>query len=282
MLIPKWSVRALLLLSAAFLGWMLHVSMGDGPERSAPEAAATRSEPASHAAVPRSAPANADSDPRRPPVYVSVVRGGTGTSPNSPAAASSPVEPPGGGATTPEGTTQIKSVPAGSSVAETIPPLYTPVPMEATSAAPPSGGESAPGFEPRLAPLPVGSPPDIRDRIFTPVPGVSSRAVSISEWETSRSDVAGTNIIQTTDDSNVSVDRIGDMNGNTGDVDTSGLNVTDATESSIRGSETVTEAVVGTQVSAEDEEGFRAYEAGRSGRLTPPTGYASWEDATDE
>ena len=53
MLIPKWSLRALLLLSAAFLGWMLHVSMGDGPEHSAPQAAATRREPASHAAAPQ-------------------------------------------------------------------------------------------------------------------------------------------------------------------------------------------------------------------------------------
>jgi hypothetical protein len=54
--------------------------------------------------------------------------------------------------------------------------------------------------------------------------------------------VAGRNIIVTTDDSNLFRDRNGKINGNTGDTDASGLNVTGATDSVILGTESADEA----------------------------------------
>src|SRR6185437_10018669 len=66
--------------------------------------------------------------------------------------------------------------------------------------------------------------------------------VAFSEWESYRTDVAGRNIIVTTDDSNLWKDRNGKLNGNTGDTDASGLNVTDAVDSVIRGTESADEA----------------------------------------
>ena len=96
----------------------------------------------------------------------------------------------------------------------------------------------------------VGVPPFIGEQLFTPLPGAPSRGVGFSEWETYRSDVAGKNIMLTTDDSNLSVNRDGKINGNTGDTDASGLNVTDATDSFIRGSESADEAPYQTAAAA--------------------------------
>jgi hypothetical protein len=62
------------------------------------------------------------------------------------------------------------------------------------------------------------------------------------EWESYRLDVAGQDIMVTADDSNVFRDRDGKINGNTGDTDASGLNVVDATDSVINGSESADEA----------------------------------------
>jgi hypothetical protein len=62
------------------------------------------------------------------------------------------------------------------------------------------------------------------------------------EWESYRLDVAGRDIMVTADDSNVFRDRDGKINGNTGDTDASGLNVVDATDSVIQGSESADEA----------------------------------------
>jgi hypothetical protein len=62
------------------------------------------------------------------------------------------------------------------------------------------------------------------------------------EWESYRLDVAGENIMVTADDSNVFRDRDGKLNGNTGDTDASGLNVVDATDSVILGTESADEA----------------------------------------
>jgi hypothetical protein len=85
-------------------------------------------------------------------------------------------------------------------------------------------------------------PPGITDPVFTPLPGATTRGVAFSEWETSRVDAAGTGITVTFDDSNLWVDRDGKLNGNTGDTDASGLNITDATDSIIYGTESADEA----------------------------------------
>ena len=74
------------------------------------------------------------------------------------------------------------------------------------------------------------------------MPGAERAGVGISEWESYRTDVAGKDILVTTDDSNFYRDRNGKLNGNTGDTDASGLNVTDATDSVILGSESADEA----------------------------------------
>ena len=63
---------------------------------------------------------------------------------------------------------------------------------------------------------------------------VADRAVAIAGMEDHSIDVGGSDNIVTYDDSNVLVDRDGVLNSNTGDTDTSGLNVVDANRSTVR------------------------------------------------
>jgi hypothetical protein len=84
-------------------------------------------------------------------------------------------------------------------------------------------------------------PPFFGEDLFKPLPTTKSRGVAFSEWESYRSEATGRNIMITTDDSNVFRDRNGKINGNTGDTDASGLNVTDAADSVIRGTESADE-----------------------------------------
>jgi hypothetical protein len=107
----------------------------------------------------------------------------------------------------------------------------------APSAAPAAQRRAAPAGQPRLQ-----IPPFLATPIFTPLPGASSRGVSFMEWESYRLDVAGQDIMVTADDSNVFRDRDGKLNGNTGDTDASGLNVVDASDSVILGTESADEA----------------------------------------
>ena len=95
---------------------------------------------------------------------------------------------------------------------------------------------------PALDTLDLQIPPFYTEKLFTPLPGAQTRGVGISEWESYRTDVAGKDILVTTDDSNFYRDRNGKLNGNTGDTDASGLNVTDATDSVIYGTESADEA----------------------------------------
>jgi hypothetical protein len=88
----------------------------------------------------------------------------------------------------------------------------------------------------------VRGPASYIEPVLRPLPGAKTRGVAFSEWESYRTDVAGRNIMATTDDSNLWLDRNGKLNGNTGDTDASGLNVTDANDSVIRGTESADEA----------------------------------------
>lgn len=160
------------------------------------------------------------------------------TGPAGPRAPTTPaLEPP---ATTPA----IPSTPtAPSSAAPSpvpAPAVVQPTAATLTSAltvtaAPPSAAQAGQG-------LTLQIPPTFAEQLFVPLPGAKSRGVAFSEWESYRTDVAGRNIMVTTDDSNVFKDRNGKINGNTGDTDASGLNVTDATDSVIRGTESADEA----------------------------------------
>jgi hypothetical protein len=85
-------------------------------------------------------------------------------------------------------------------------------------------------------------PPLFGAPLFEPLPGAATRGVAFSEWESYRTDVAGKDILVVTDDSNFYKDRSGKLNGNTGDTDASGLNVTDAADSTILGTESADEA----------------------------------------
>ena len=103
---------------------------------------------------------------------------------------------------------------------------------------------------PEVGPLGIRGPASYIEPILSPLPGAQTRGIAFSEWESYRTDVAGRNIIATTDDSNVFVNRNGNLNGNTGDTDASGLNVTDATNSVIRGTESADEAPYQTVAAA--------------------------------
>jgi hypothetical protein len=97
---------------------------------------------------------------------------------------------------------------------------------------------------------PLVSPPFFAENIWNPLPGATSRGIAFSEWESYRTDVAGRNILVTTDDSNFFRDRNGKLNANTGDIDASGLNVIGANDSVIRGSESADEAPWQTMAAA--------------------------------
>jgi hypothetical protein len=103
---------------------------------------------------------------------------------------------------------------------------------------------------PEVGPLGIRGPASYIEPILRPLPGAQSRGIAFSEWESYRTDLAGRNIIATTDDSNVFVNRNGKLNGNTGDTDASGLNVTDARNSVIRGTESADEAPYQTAAAA--------------------------------
>jgi hypothetical protein len=103
---------------------------------------------------------------------------------------------------------------------------------------------------PEVGPLGIRGPASYIEPILSPLPGARSRGIAFSEWESYRTDLAGRNIIATTDDSNVFVNRNGKLNGNTGDTDASGLNVTDARNSVIRGTESADEAPYQTAAAA--------------------------------
>jgi hypothetical protein len=64
--------------------------------------------------------------------------------------------------------------------------------------------------------------------------GRADRAVAIAGIENHSVDVGGDENVVTYDDSNITMDRNGRVNGNTGDTDTSGLNVVDDEGSTIR------------------------------------------------
>jgi hypothetical protein len=69
---------------------------------------------------------------------------------------------------------------------------------------------------------------------LAPPPGVGSRAVGVTGWETHSVDISGNDNLATYDDSNLFFRRNGMFNGNTGDTDTSGLNVVDSLGSRVR------------------------------------------------
>ncbi|MCU1426724.1 MAG: hypothetical protein JWL83_724 [Actinomycetia bacterium] len=62
-------------------------------------------------------------------------------------------------------------------------------------------------------------------------PGSTGRAVGLAGYEIHSIDVVGNDNLATYDDSNLFMHRTGTLNGNTGDTDTSGLNVVDAARS---------------------------------------------------
>src|SRR4051812_3245948 len=117
-------------------------------------------------------------------------------------------------------------------------PAPTQQPSNAYPASPQPGGP-APAAVPSeiFDAYHMDAPPSVTQDLFRPLSGAKTRGVAISEWESYRTDAAGKDIVVTTDDSNFFRDRNGKLNGNTGDTDASGLNVTDATDSTILGTE---------------------------------------------
>ena len=146
------------------------------------------------------------------------------------------------------------------------------------SPAPPYAPPAADTGAPALDTLDLQIPPFYTEQLFTPLPGAQTRGVGISEWESYRTDVAGKDILVTTDDSNFYRDRNGKLNGNTGDTDASGLNVTDATDSVIYGTEsadeapwqTVAQALVDILTSNPDEDTSEDDDGDADGRIRVP------------
>jgi hypothetical protein len=155
------------------------------------------------------------------------------TSP-SPATAAAPPSPPAASTVPAPG---APSPAAAGSTASTGPGVGTTAgaPLTVTNSGAPSAGAAGDGLSLQI-------PPFFGEDLFRPLPGTKTRGIAFSEWESYRTDVAGRNIVVTTDDSNFFRDRNGKLNGNTGDTDASGLNVTGATDSVILGTESADEA----------------------------------------
>lgn len=88
---------------------------------------------------------------------------------------------------------------------------------------------TAPTVASAAAGLPAEGTPDGRPG----APG-GTRAVGIAGYEDHAIEITGDGNIVTYDDSNVVKDRVGAVNGNTGDTDTSGLNAVDVERSRVR------------------------------------------------
>ena len=87
------------------------------------------------------------------------------------------------------------------------------------------------------SPSPVAGAPDANRSFLGTVPRAGKAkgmGVAISGFEDHSVSVNGNNQIVTYDDSNVFIERNGEINANTGDTDSSGLNVVDVTESWVR------------------------------------------------
>ena len=72
--------------------------------------------------------------------------------------------------------------------------------------------------------------------------GPGTRAVAIAGYENKALEVVGNDNLLTNNDSNLFYHRAGNLNGNTGDTDTSGLNVVDATRSVVRSGDSASSA----------------------------------------
>jgi hypothetical protein len=159
----------------------------------------------------------------------------------------------------------VVTAPMGARIAAPAAPPVTAPPQIATPRSSPVTGLGSWGPPQPLPPL--VPPPFFAENLWNPLPGAQSRGVAFSEWESYRTDVAGRNILVTTDDSNFFRDRNGKINGNTGDVDASGLNVVGAVDSFIRGSESADEAPWQTMAAA-----LVDLAGGGNGTTPPPPG----------
>jgi hypothetical protein len=257
-------------------GWLLHTSAQQVTSTGAVTSEAWNDHAASSAPPPGgSAPASRSTGMGPPPASAAAGRAlvGDSTTSTAPADRERAVDPRLGSASgaappvgTPRGTTgdpaSARGAPSpvtrsgGSAPSGAAPAPPGPAATGNVHGATPQDAGSLPFFSAGQAmftvtsaqPSPSGSPmtleipPFLAADLFRPLPGAQSRGVAFSEWESYRTDLAGRNIIATTDDSNVFVNRNGKLNGNTGDTDASGLNIVDATHSVIHGTESADEA----------------------------------------
>jgi len=282
--VPKSVIYAFLFVVVGALGWILH-----GSADQATEAAHARADAPSVLALDNAPPSSAHA-PRRARDISTVrahIQGEPGTTTligRGPAgllgqaktvnsttwlARTATGQLAAGTAPTPleTGTPLPPPPPSSEPPAQQPPPTSYPIPTPAPAPSPfvPPGSvvvhQPADGGVPIFSfpntassnaegPLFVTAPPSYIEPILGPLPGAKTRGVAFSEWESYRTDVAGRNIIVTTDDSNLWKDRNGKLNGNTGDTDASGLNVTDAVDSVIRGTESADEAPYQTMAQA--------------------------------
>lgn len=252
--IPKPVVVGLSYLTAGAVGWLLYATASGVANADASTLTGSLS----------SAPAaTAPAPPTTVPVLASAVEpsaapsssAGTATTGTAPAVTgSTPAPAPSTGDGGDETTGVVSTVPS-----ETIQP--TPLSGDPTLAAaladPLASIElttAAIDLAPEVSELLIRGPGNYLAPILAPLPGAQTRAVAIAEWESYRTDIAGRNIVVATDDSNLFMNRDGKLNGNTGDTDASGLNVTDARNSIIRGTESADAPPWGGSGSDDDEE----------------------------
>jgi hypothetical protein len=233
----KWMVPAVLLVVAGAVVWMLHTPSDHEMDAFDDTPAWTRRYSAGSTVFGDPAPVTPQPNDRTAVSFGSNTDGVSGEPTTSSADPYATTSNSGTQRGNSDGTYRPRAAPASAQPARSRPAVPTgssPAPQYPT----PAADAGAPGLDTHNLQI----PPFYTEKLFAPLPGAQTRGVGISEWESYRTDVAGKDILVTTDDSNFYKDRNGKLNGNTGDTDASGLNVTDATDSTILGSESADEA----------------------------------------
>jgi hypothetical protein len=233
----KWMAPAVLLVVAGLVVWALHTSSDHETDAFEDTPAWTSPYSGSSTVFGEPVPVTPQPNDRTAVSFGSNTGGGYGDASTSSANPSATTPNTGTSRGTSDGTYRPRATPASAQPAGSRPAAPTgssPAPQYPT----PAADTGAPALDTRNLTI----PPFYTEKLFAPLPGAQTRGVGISEWESYRTDVAGKDILVTTDDSNFYKDRNGKLNGNTGDTDASGLNVTDATDSTILGSESADEA----------------------------------------
>ncbi|MCU1426725.1 MAG: hypothetical protein JWL83_725, partial [Actinomycetia bacterium] len=199
MYIPKSLFLGLLFAGiGCAVGWMLHGSANDVANAATPAQAMLRS-------VPASATYPAPVSPPAPPPA------------SAPPPISAPTVPVSSGP--PQNIARMVTT-GGSNLADIVGRGSL---VMGTNGSSTTGGPATAtdlfGHPTAVQPFAGVFPPILLEKLFTPLPGATTRGTAIAGWEDHDVNLVGTDIQSTYDDTNIFRNHNGKLNGNTGDTD---------------------------------------------------------------